>query len=150
MNKHPVALIQIAIMILLLSACVSTTATYPDADAQIWKGSISGMVVGDLDMKIWEVENLTGSQKTQSRVSLEIIRTPDGYNGTVQGTITGFINDGKYNGKFFGHAVVEDGESPVRGKLTGDFSDTKGSGTWDITADKIGARFTGKWALQRQ
>ena len=64
MKKFLIAIILAATMMLFLSACVSSTGTYHDAEAQIWTGDISGMIIGDITMKAWNVENSVDNQKT--------------------------------------------------------------------------------------
>ena len=137
-------------MIFFLSACVSSTVTYHDADAQIWIGNMTGMAAGDIKMKLWEVKKSTGEHKTKSKIVVKIGQTTDGHTGTMEGIMTGLIIEKKFEGRLTGHAIMVAGDSPVRGKFIGTFSDTKGSGTWVISADSSPLRYTGKWTLEKQ
>ena len=133
-----------------LSACVSSTVTYHDADAQIWIGNMTGMATGNIKMKSWEVKESKGEHKIKSKIVVKIGQTADGHTGTMESIMTGLIIEEKFEGRLSGHAIMVDGGSPVRGKFIGKFSDTKGSGIWVISADNSPLRYTGKWTLEKQ
>jgi hypothetical protein len=137
-------------IIIFLPACVSNTNEFPDKDAQIWTGKISGMATGDMTMKSWEINNSTGEHKVRSKISLDITQTSDGHTGTVQGTLTGSIKNGKFKGKFMGHAMVVQGDSHVSGSFIGNFSEKNGSGSWSLSADRNIVKYTGQWTLKKQ
>ncbi|MCK5311213.1 MAG: hypothetical protein KAJ62_03845 [Desulfobacteraceae bacterium] len=150
MKKKLIVIILIPAMIFILSSCVSNTVHYKDADAEIWIGEMTGMMIGDITMQSWEVENSTGEHKTKSKMSVKIAQTTDGHAGTMEGIITGLIIGEKFEGSFTGQVMMVEGGSPVRGKFIGEFSDTKGSGSWVISADRALLRYTGKWTLKKQ
>ncbi len=139
-------------MIMFLSACVGSMATYhkSNSEPEIWTGDISGMVTGDIKIETWEMEDSAGNQKTENKIIAKNFRSIDGHSGRMQGVLSGLITDGKSEGSFFGDAVAIDGNASLRGVFVGNFSNMTGKGTYRITADRGSKIYTGKWTLQSQ
>lgn len=120
----------------------------PLGQSAIWIGSVSGQMTGDLKMVVVEHENLPDYQKIKSNLSINNFKTIDGYNGTIRGVMKGLVKEGEFEGTFTGRAQAGEGNSDIKGKFLGTFSDTKGSGTWRVKVDAINTIFTGDWLLQ--
>lgn len=103
-----------------------------------------------MKMKSWKVNDSTEEQKTKSIISIKVGQTNDWHAGTVEGSMTGLIVRGKYEGYCIGHATMIEGDSPVRIKFIGEFSNTKGSDSWVASADSTHLRYTGKWTVEKQ
>ncbi|THB73802.1 MAG: hypothetical protein D3926_23045 [Desulfobacteraceae bacterium] len=130
-----------------LSACVGSTPSGPQGDQQLWKGPISGMVSGEVEMTI---RKSAGASKVLGRLNVKMSKAHGEHTGTISGTVNGKVINGEFSATFNGMATVEEGRGQVRGRFKGSFSENTASGTWIIESNEIAAKYTGEWRMTRQ
>ncbi len=115
-----------------------------------WAGTITGKATGDIEMTLLEKVTLSGSDKVTCNLVINSAVFLEGFSGVVKGKLTGFIEDGNYNATFLGRAETGDGDSVLRGRFSGRFSQSQGSGIWHLNAEAISTRYNGKWQVTAQ
>ena len=134
----------IAFLCLALS-CFSALV-FAEAGKSIWKGEITGMAKGGMELTIADSGSGEDEQVVKGDLVLDV-ESAAGYSGEVKGKLKGKIKSGLLKAKFTGWAQ----ETSCYGDFVGTLSETQGFGTWKIDAhDESAGRFTGEWTLEKQ
>lgn len=132
---------------LILNGCVS--AELKPQTSNVWTGDITGGAEGQIKLFIQDVKNDTGVKKITGKILAKFSKIDHFGRGTLHGEFSGKIENNILNGFISGHVSVSEGDSPIGGNITGEMSESKGSGEWVVTAIRTNSKIKGNWTLEK-
>lgn len=133
--------------------CYGCAATQTDMSppAQVWEGSLTGMITGTITLNIQDIQEVEDTKVVSGQIVLQLHSIAGGYGrGHVKGDFKGEINDDLFEATFKGFAAVTDGTAFVSGTLSGILSDTTGQGNLFMRTQTEAGDLSGKWTLNKK
>jgi hypothetical protein len=149
--KKSQALILLLICVLYLSGCVTGPVT-PVHKGEVWKGTVTGMVTGEVEIVFSRGEPSGGGHEgsVYGTMKGELEKVAGGHgpcslNCKIEGTIKNDI----MNTNLGGTANCPEYTAGLRGTLTGTISGSHGQGAWTLIEQALNLTFSGEWSAEK-